>query len=175
MQGITGSHYATIGDLLGGTYYNAPAEDRNQNLPFDTPMGEGDKFLYHDDGQVAWGGTYLQLEADKLNYSAFVNVSGAQSWYRAIDYFRPQVVTLEGTTYEVRSNDEFQELGETNKWRRDTTFLTANHPGLQTYTTDWERLNSATIKAGGSYNINEWTSAYTNLGYQPSPIVQFGI
>ena len=161
----TGSHYATIGDLLGGTYYNAPAEDRNQNLPFDTPMGEGDKFLYHDDGQVAWGGTYLQLEADKLNYSAFVNVSGAQSWYRAIDYFRPQVVTLEGTTYEVRSNDEFQELGETNKWRRDTTFLTANHPGLQTYTTDWERLNSATIKAGGSYNINEWTSAYTNLGY----------
>ena len=29
----------------------------------------------------------LQLEVDKFNYSAFVNVSAAQSWYRAIDYF----------------------------------------------------------------------------------------
>ena len=43
--------------------------------------------------------------------------------------------------------------------------MTANHPGLQTYTTDWERLNSATIKAGGSYELDEWTSAYTNIGY----------
>ena len=31
--------------------------------------------------------------------------------------------------------------------------------------TDWERLNSYTVKAGGNYNLNEWTSAYTNLGY----------
>ena len=123
----TGSHYRTIGDLLGATYYNAPAEDRNQNLSFDTPMGEGDKFLYHDDGQVAWGGTYLQLEADKLNYSAFVNVSGAQSWYRAIDYFRPQIVTLDGTTYEVARTMN-SESWETNKWSTDTTFLTANPP-----------------------------------------------
>ncbi len=160
----TGSHYRTIGNLLGATYYDAPDDRRNQNENFDTPLREGDKYFYHDDGQVAWGGSYLQLEVDKFNYSAFVNVSGAQSWYRAIDYFRPQVVTLDGTTYEVRSTDEFRELGTTN-WRTDTTFLTANHPGLQTYTTDWERLNSATIKAGGSYEIDEWTSAYTNIGY----------
>ena len=161
----TGSHYRTIGNLLGATYYDAPDDRRNQNESFDTPLREGDKYFYHDDGQVAWGGSYLQLEIDKFNYSAFVNISGAQSWYRAIDYFRPNVVTVEGTVYEVRSNNEFQELGETDAWRTDTTFLTANHPGLQTYTTDWERLNSATIKAGGSYEIDEWTSAYTNIGY----------
>ena len=160
----TGSHYRAIGNLLGATYYDAPEDRRNQNESFDTPLREGDKYFYHDDGQVAWGGSYLQLEIDKFNYSAFVNVSGAQSWYRAIDYFRPQVVTLDGTTYEVRSTDEFRELGTTT-WRTDTTFLTANHPGLQTYTTDWERLNSATIKAGGSYELDEWTSAYTNIGY----------
>ena len=160
----TGSHYSTIGNLMGATYYDAPDDRRNQNESFDTPLREGDKYFYHDDGQVAWGGSYLQLEVDKFNYSAFVNVSGAQSWYRAIDYFRPQVVTLDGTTYEVRSTDEFRELGTTN-WRTDTTFLTASHPGLQTYTTDWERLNSATIKAGGSFEIDEWTSAYSNIGY----------
>ena len=47
----------------------------------------------------------------------------------------------------------------------DTTFLTADHPGLSTYTTEWVRLNSATIKGGGNVNINEWLNAYTNVGY----------
>ena len=160
----TGSHYRTIGDMFGADYYDAPDDRRDQNADFDTPLRTGDKYYYHDDGQVAWGGSYLQLEVDKYNYSAFVNVSGAQSWYRAIDYFRPNVVTLNDTTYEVRSTDEYRVLGDT-EWLNDTTFLTADHEGLATYTTDWERLNSATIKAGGNYNFNEWVNAYTNVGY----------
>ena len=101
-------------------------------------------------------------------------MSGAQSWYRAIDYFRPNVVTLNDTTYEVRSTNEFRVLGET-QWQSDTTFLTADHPGLSTYTTDWERLNSATIKAGGNYNFNEWVNGYTNVILEPSAIVQFSV
>lgn len=164
----TGSHYRTIGDMFGADYYDAPDDRRDQNADLDAPLREGDRYFYSDDGQVAWGGTYVQLEWDKLNYSAFVNVSGAQSWYRGIDYFRPRVVTLEGTTYEVRSTDEWRVLGDSD-WSEgalaDGTVLTAEHPGLDTYATDWERLNSYTIKAGANYNINEWTSAYTNLGY----------
>ena len=160
----TGSHYRTIGDMFGADYYDAPDDRRDQNSDFDTPLRTGDKYYYHDDGQVAWGGSYFQLELDKYNYSAFVNVSGAQSWYRSIDYFRPNVVTLNDTTYEVRSTDEYRVLGDT-EWQTDTTFLTANHQGLANYTTDWERLNSATIKAGGNYNFNEWVNAYTNVGY----------
>lgn len=160
----TGSHYRTIGDMFGADYYDAPNDRRDQNADFDTPLREGDKYFYYDDGQVAWGGSYIQLELDKYNFSAFVNVSGARSWYRAIDYFRPNVVTLEGTTYEVRSTDEYRVLGDT-EWLMDTTFLTANHPGLDTYTTPWERLTSGTIKAGGNYNFNEWFNAYTNIGY----------
>ncbi len=160
----TGSHYRTIGDMFGADYYDAPDDRRDQNSDFDAPLRTGDKYYYHDDGQVAWGGSYFQFELDKYNYSAFVNVSGAQSWYRAIDYFRPNVVTLNDTTYEVRSTDEFRVLGET-EWQTDTTFLTADHEGLANYTTDWERLNSATIKAGGNYNFNEWVNAYTNVGY----------
>jgi outer membrane cobalamin receptor len=160
----TGSHYRTLGDMFGADYYDAPDDRRDQNADFETPLREGDKYYYHDDGQVAWGGTYLQLELDKYNYSAFINVSGAQSWYRAIDYFRPRVVTLNDTIYEVRSTDEYRVLGET-EWMIDTTFVTAAHPGLSTFTTDWERLNSATIKAGGNYNFNEWVNAYTNVGY----------
>lgn len=164
----TGSHYRTLGDMFGADYYDAPDDRRDQNSDFDAPLREGDKYYYYDDGQVAWGGTYLQLELDRYNYSAFVNVSGAQSWYRGIDYFRPRVVTLGETTYEVRSTDEWRELGSTG-WNTgelaDGTLLTADHPGLETYTTDWERLTSATIKAGGSYELNEWMNAYTNVGY----------
>ena len=160
----TGSHYRTIGDMFGADYYDAPDDRRDQNSDFDTPLRTGDKYYYYDDGQVAWGGSYFQFELDKYNYSAFINVSGAQSWYRAIDYFRPNVVTLNDTTYEVRSTDEYRVLGET-EWLMDTTFLTADHPGLTTYTTDWQRLNSATIKAGGNYNFSEWVNAYTNVGY----------
>ena len=160
----TGSHYRTIGDMFGADYYDAPNDRRDQNADFDTPLREGDKYYYYDDGQVAWGGSYIQLELDKYNFSAFVNVSGARSWYRAIDYFRPNVVTLDGTTYEVRSTNEYRELGDT-EWLMDTTFLTANHPGLDNYTTPWERLTSGTIKAGGNYNFNEWFNAYTNIGY----------
>ena len=160
----TGSHYRTIGDMFGADYYDAPDDRRDQNSDFDTPLRTGDKYYYYDDGQVAWGGSYFQLELDKYNYSAFVNVSGAQSWYRAIDYFRPNVVTLNDTTYEVRSTDEYRVLGDT-EWQTDTTFLTADHEGLTNYTTDWQRLNSATIKAGGNYNFNEWMNAYTNVGY----------
>ena len=76
----TGSHYRTIGDMFGADYYDAPNDRRDQNADFDTPLREGDKYYYSDDGQVAWGGTYMQFELDKYNYSAFVNVSGAQSW-----------------------------------------------------------------------------------------------
>ena len=164
----TGSHYRTIGDMFGADYYDAPNDRRDQNADFDTPLREGDKYYYHDDGQVAWAGTYFQLELDKYNYSAFVNVSGAQSGYRGIDYFRPNVVTLNDTTYEVRSTDEWRVLG-TSDWSTgalsDGTVLTADNPGLETYSTEWQMLNSATIKAGGSYNINEWMNAYTNVGY----------
>ncbi len=164
----TGSHYRTIGDLFGADYYDAPDDRRDQNGDFDAPLREGDKYYYHDDGQVGWGGTYAQLELDKYNYSAFLNVSAAQSWYRGIDYFRPKVVTLGEETYEVRSTDEWRLIGD-NTWSTgaltDGTLLTADHPGLETYATNWERMSSGTIKAGGSYELNEWMNAYTNVGY----------
>ena len=166
----TGIHYRSISDLLGADYYMAPASDRNQNEPLDSRLREGDKFLYHDIGQVAWGGSYVQLELDKYNYSAFLNISGAQSWYRAIDYFRPRIITYDRPTwsqpiiYEVNVLDEYRRLGA-SEWQSDTTFLNARHEDLQSYRTDWERLNSATIKLGGSYSFNEWLNAYTNVGY----------
>lgn len=164
----TGSHYRTIGDLFGADYYDAPDDRRDQNADFDEPLRQGDRYYYSDDGQVAWGGTYAQLEWDKHGNVAFINVSGAKSWYRGIDYFRPRVVTLNDTTYEVNAKDEWSYLGQ-DDWSTDPladgTILTADHPGLSTYTTDWIELNSATIKAGGKTSLNEWTDLFGNVGY----------
>ena len=138
------------------------------------PFGRATSTTITTTAKGAWGGSYFQLELDKYSYFAFVNVSGAQSWYRAIDYFRPNVVTLNDTTYEVRSTDEYRVLGDT-EWQTDTTFLSADHEGLANYTTDWERMNSATIKAGDNYNFNEWVNAYTNVVPESGALVQLGV
>ena len=62
----TGSHYRTIGDMFGADYYDAPDDRRDQNADSDTPLRTGDKYYYHDDGQVAWE-DHTQLELDKYN------------------------------------------------------------------------------------------------------------
>ena len=49
------------------------------------------------------------------------------------------------------STDEWRVLGDSD-WSEgalaEGTVLTAAHPGLETYATDWERLSSYTVKAG---------------------------
>ena len=161
-----GSHYRTIGDLFGADYWNGSSG--NYNAPEDEVLREGDKYLYHDDGQVAWTGGFAQLEKSSLNYAAFINVSLARSWYRGIDYFRPRIVTLDGTTYEVRASNEWRVLN-TYGWQSgplaDGTELNSTHPGLETYSTEWVELNSGTIKAGANVNFNEWTNGFVNAGY----------
>ena len=105
----TGSHYRTIGDMFGADYYDAPDDRRDQNADFDAPLREGDRYFYSDDGQVGWGGSYVQL--DWTSYSA-----SSTFWCTKLvpgdDYFRPKVVTLEGNVYEVNSRNEWSLLNE---------------------------------------------------------------
>ena len=149
---------------MGATYYDAPDDRRNQNLSFDTPLREGDKYFYHDDGQVAWGGSYLQLEVDKYNYSAFVNVSAALKAGTAPSITSDPQVTLDGTTYDDPVTYEVNSLGQFEKaWTETHGRRTANHPGLQTLHHKLGTFEQRHHQGGGSYSIDEWTSAYTNL------------
>ncbi|PWD98320.1 TonB-dependent receptor [Marinilabilia rubra] len=80
-----GEHYKEITDLLGGEYF---LDDESINRPESTPLKEGDKYAYHNDGVVAWGGLFGQMEYVGANYSAFLTASVSQKSYQRIDYFQ---------------------------------------------------------------------------------------
>lgn len=150
----TGIHYRRIEDLMGGDYFIDVEGD--QNADSQRKLREGDKTLYHDEGHVAWFGAFGQAEFANELWSVFVNVSGALSRYKAVDYFRKKVIEIDGETYEVGYIDEVEVNGQ---------LIDRNHPDLQTYETEWVDLPGFTVKGGANYNINEWFNAFVNLGY----------
>jgi hypothetical protein len=79
-----GEHYKEIEDLLGGSFY---MEDWNVNIDADKKLVEGDKYSYHNDGEVLWAGLFAQGEyvSDKL--SGFLSVAVSDKSYRRIDYY----------------------------------------------------------------------------------------
>jgi iron complex outermembrane receptor protein len=79
-----GEHYKEITDLLGGKYF---LDDANVNHPEGTPLSEEDKYAYYNDGIIAWGGLFGQVEYVGTNYSAFLTTSVSQNSYQRIDYF----------------------------------------------------------------------------------------
>lgn len=181
----TGIHYRAVDEFLGGDVAQVAVDRRNHNVAYDDQILPGDKYLYHDEGHVAWGGGFGQVELDYHNWSAFANVSVAQSWYRGIDFFRPKVVEIDGVTYEVNSESRGGVLGTFNyetpsiigQDLMDTTLnlnepvvvngetILATDPRLQTYETPWVQLSGFTAKGGGSYAFHENFSAFANLGY----------
>ncbi|MDG1040409.1 MAG: carboxypeptidase-like regulatory domain-containing protein [Polaribacter sp.] len=84
LRSYTGEHFTEVTDLLGGQYF---FDDSNINNP-NAALGVGDKYGYHNDGEVGWQGFFTQLEYDSENISAFVSVSGSNTSYQRIDYFQ---------------------------------------------------------------------------------------
>lgn len=79
-----GEHYKEITDLLGGEYF---LDNSNLNRPESTLLKEGDKYSYHNDGVIIWGGLFGQAEYVGDNYSAFITSSVSRQSYQRIDYF----------------------------------------------------------------------------------------
>lgn len=92
-----GQHYGEVYDLLGGDYVR---DNSNKNInPYTTKFYEGDKIYYYNDALVHWGGLFAQVEYKEGNWSAFLNVTSAVSWYKRIDYFKKKDLVIDGTTY----------------------------------------------------------------------------
>ncbi len=147
-----GEHYREPYDLIGGDYVT---DEFNRNIRFETKLREGDKINYHDVGFVKWGGGFLQAEYKKGVWTAFANVSGALSWYKARDYFRPQVLELGDTTLNIAYPTSIEYNG---------TVYNRNSPGLKPYETDWIQLGGFTAKGGANYNMNEFMNVFANIG-----------
>lgn len=153
-----GSHYREIYDLLGGDYL---IDYSNNNAPFDKESGikrVGDKIYNNYDGIVMWGGLFAQAEYKKEKWTAFVTLTGSETGYQRIDYFRKKDIVLSDTTLVqvVDYNDTLIYNGNT---------YTANSPEARFSTSERKWFPGYTVKGGANYNINEHHNIYANTGY----------
>jgi outer membrane cobalamin receptor len=148
-----GEHYEEIYDLIGGEYVlDGSNDNRNPN----EQLLVGDKINYNNDGIVEWGGFFTQLEYLSGNLSAFVNLTGAYSGYKKIDYFLPKTIDVGDTTLYIA-------------WGKPDTLngviYNENSPGLKYQESDWYWKPGFTIKAGANYNLSERSNLFLNTGY----------
>jgi iron complex outermembrane recepter protein len=174
-----GEHYRTIYDMFGGRKFLGSRNERTGNT---IPLSPGDKYYYNYDGFVRWGGGFGMLEYSKKKFSAFVNVSGAQSQYRAEDYLYAKTIDINGKKYYTSYATKAAEL-TTLVPNVGGTLYTVEHPGklttdyaasnnlkidstsAQNQVVDWVKIPSITFKTGFSYNFNPLNSFFMNVGY----------
>ena len=156
-----GEHYREVYDLLGGDYYvgsmgsgskNSIGENSNNLM-----LKEGDKMYYHNDGLIRWIGGFGQLEYDYNNISAFLNITGSQTLYKRIDYFKKQDLILEDTIM-------IQALGVNDTILYNNTEYTINSKEARFTETEWEKFPAFTIKIGSNWNIDEFNNVFLNTG-----------
>ncbi len=174
-----GEHYRTIYDMFGGRRFLGSRNERTGNTVLLSP---GDKYYYNYDGFVRWGGGFGMLEYAKKDWSAFVNLSGAQSQYRAEDYLYAQTLDINGkkyyTSYATKTSEILTLIPNIGG-----TLYTVDHPGKftmdyaaannlkidstsgQNQVVEWLKIPSVTIKTGFSYNLNKLNSLFVNVGY----------
>lgn len=148
-----GEHYEEVYDLIGGDYVMDQAD---ANRDPHSQVRVGDKTNYHDDGIVEWGGFFGQLEYLSGNLSAFVNVTGAYSGYKKVDYFLPRYINVGDSTLYISFGQSYTIDGVTYDW---------NSTGLQYQESDWYWKPGFTIKAGANYNLSERSNVFLNAGY----------
>lgn len=155
LRKYTGEHYREVYDLLGGDYFvsNEIAAVDSNNI-----LRKGDKFAYHNDGLVKWGGVFQQVEFDNTNWSAFVSFSLSSSGYKRIDYFKPLDLVLEDTTF-----NQILSIGDTFIYNNDS--YTTESKEARFAQTDWKWIPAFTFKYGFNYNINEFHNFFMNSGF----------
>ncbi|MCD4729218.1 MAG: carboxypeptidase-like regulatory domain-containing protein [Bacteroidales bacterium] len=153
LRRYVGSHYEEVYDLLGGTYM---LDTRNSNRNPKDQLIEGDKINYYNDAIVEWAGLFSQLEYKIGNFSAFINLTGAYTGYKKIDYFAPKELKVGDTVLAIGYGKEVEYNGQ---------IYDTNSPGLDWAQSEWKWMPGFTVKGGGNYNLSERSNIFANLGY----------
>ncbi len=177
-----GGHYRTAYDLLGGDFIYG---DRNSRiLNQETKLGIGDKFGYHYDGFVRWGGLFGLLEYSNDKLSGFLNLSTAMTGYKMVDYLWDKEITING---EKRFVGYYNENGpadileravldgntlytvdnpsDATKAYAEANGLTIDNTSAQNQVLDYIWKPTFTIKTGAGYNIDDNHRIFSNIGY----------
>lgn len=188
LRDYQGETYAELDDLLGAQHYVDTNGDQNV-LPEEKYVG--DRMGYYSDSFVRWAGVFGLLEFKNPLWTAFLNVSGVYQGYNRVDYYARQDVIVDDIVYYqqlgvndvwvqdsagdtfVVEEDDVQQLGMEDGddlWiiSGDTlanpNVVFHNGENTRTSTSDWKWIPGYTVKAGGKYRINEWHSAFVNVG-----------
>ncbi|MEE2953811.1 MAG: TonB-dependent receptor [Bacteroidota bacterium] len=184
-----GEHYGQIYDLLGGDFV---ADGHSNKTGSTLLLREGDRTGYHNDGMVKWAGVFSQLEYTDNKLSFFFNISGSNTAYKRVDYFKKKDLVLDDITYkEVLGTSVLTEYYDIN-WIRiseedvlsgavepdsshkmllmDTIWhngkaYTMNSKEAEYASTDWKWIRGYTIKTGANYNLDDFNNVFCNLGY----------
>ncbi|CAI8203180.1 MAG: Ferric enterobactin receptor [Cryomorphaceae bacterium] len=167
MRYYKGQHYREVYDLLGADY----AIDEANKLQNSKIKREGDAVGYNNDGIVKWSGVFSQAEYSNGILSAFLNISGSNSAYKRIDYFKKKDLILDDTTYrEVLGTellviaDSYSGNIEDTIWHNGKSY-TMNSDEAKFAETSWKWIRGYTIKAGANVNLDEYNNVFFNLGY----------
>lgn len=171
-----GEHYREVYDLLGGDY----VIDEDNKLQNTQIKRVGDKIRYHNDGIVKWSGLFSQAEYSDGKLSAFLNISGSNSAYKRIDYFKKKDLVLDDTTYiealgtsvitEIIYDENGAIIGAVKSMVEDTIIhngvaYTMNSAQARRAETSWKWIKGFTLKTGANYNINLNHNVFFNIGY----------
>jgi len=166
MRYYKGEHYSEIYDLLGGDYA-IDAVNQTQNTLI---KKEGDMIGYHNDAIVKWSGVFSQAEYSNGMLSAFLNISGSNSAYKRIDYFKKKDLVLDDTTFN-------EALGTSTVFidgKKQLTYDEIHHNGkvynalseeAKYASTHWKWIRGYTVKAGANVNLDEYNNVFFNTGY----------
>ena len=151
-----GLHYREVRDLLGADYavYATSPANRNNNDDPNARLGVGDKIGYNYDGKTRWLGGYTQLEYKTPLLSAVVSATLSEINYKRIDYFKPKVLTVGDSTYNLG-------FGKTETIN-GRLYTPADASYLET---PWARFTGYSLKAGANYNLTEHDNVFVNVGY----------
>ena len=157
-----GQHYREIYDLLGGDYAIV-TDDKTQKS---SVKREGDIISYHNDGIVKWSGVFSQAEYSNGMLSAFFNISGSNSAYKRLDYFRKKDLVLADTTIREALGTHLN-FGEyvSDTVTVDGVDYTVNSKEAKTASTDWKWIRGYTVKTGLNVNLDEYNNVFFNTGY----------
>ena len=173
-----GEHYRTAYDMLGAEKYNdynTKYNHRNDYTDQNYYKSEGDKILYHNDGNVRWGGLFGQLKYNEGNWSVFGNLTFAYSGYKRIDYFKKKDLVVDGVVYSqalgYHDSTRFDpQIGFVTTVYSDTVTINGkkydiNSSEARYAETAWKYIPGFTVKLGANYNISETQNVFFNVGY----------
>lgn len=156
-----GEHYRSVYNLLGGDYMINSAD---QNQPFGignlaySMKRQNDKITYYNDAYVRWGGAFLQTEYKSELWSAFLTITGSETGYRRLDYFRNKDLVLADTTMV-----EAVGYGDTVVYNGVAYTNTSAEARYTETRESW--IPGFTVKGGFNYNVTEHQNAFINAGY----------